>query len=153
MALAACSAETSMAKSYGKSKGRRESGGFVLLPHALLNHPDFISLTPTGLRVLLWLAKHFNGRNNGDLSVTAGQVKTFGIGSSASLSRALAELQEKRWIVCTRTGRFMKPGGRCSLYGLTWLPIDDCPGKDLEHPPTTAPIRSLSLEKRAKNPV
>lgn len=142
-----------MAKSFGKSKGRGEVGTFTTLPHALIDHPDFSSLTPTALRVLIWLARHYNGRNNGDLSATLSQIKAFGVRSAASLTKALDELQEKNWIICTRTGRFMRPGARCSLYGLTWKAIDECPGKDLEHPPTAAPLRSLSLEKRANNPV
>lgn len=140
-----------MAKTYGKSKGRRESGTFTALPHALIDHPDFANLAPSALRVLIYLARQYNGRNNGDLSAPLSRVKAFGVKSSASLSTALDELKEKRWIICTRTGRFMKPGARCSLYGFTWLRIDECPGKDLEHPPTAAPLRSLSLEKRAKN--
>lgn len=142
-----------MAKSYGKSKGRKESGSFIALPHALIDHPDFASLTPTALKVLLWLARRYNGHNNGDLSVTASQIKPFGVGSTASLSKALKELQAKRLIVRTREGFFQKQNPRCSLYALTWKPIDECPGKDLELQPTNAPLRSLTLEKRTNHPV
>ena len=142
-----------MGRTLGKSKNRRESGTFIVLPHALIDHPDFASLTPTALKVLLWLARRYNGHNNGDLSVTASQIKTFGVGSTASLSKALKELQAKSWIVRTRAGFFQRQNHRCSLYALTWKPIDECPGKDLEHAPTNAPLRSLTLEKRANQPV
>lgn len=140
-----------MAKTFGKAKGRRESGTYTALPHALIDHPDFANLSASALRVLICLARQYNGRNNGDLSAPLSRVKESGVKSSASLSTALDELKQKRWIICTRMGRFMKPGARCSLYGLTWLPINECPGKDLEHPETVVPLRSLSLEKRAKN--
>lgn len=141
-----------MAKTRAKSKGRRDGGNFLLLPHALLKCNDFNSLSGSALKVLLHLASQFNGKNNGDLSATLTDVKAKGVRSSSTLAAAIVELQQRNLIICTRTGRFMRPGGRCALYGLTWLPIDDCPGKDLEHPPTTVALRGLSLE-RAKNPL
>lgn len=123
-----------------------------MLPHALLKCHDFTSLSGSALKVFLHLATQFNGKNNGDLSATLGDVRASGVRSSSTLTAAIAELLQKNLIICTRAGRFMKPGGRCALYAMTWMPVDDCNGKELEHPPTTAPLRAISLE-RAKNPV
>lgn len=33
--------------------------------------------------------------------------------SSSTLAAAIVELQQRNLIICTRTGRFMRPGGRC----------------------------------------
>lgn len=141
-----------MARTRVKTKGRRDGGSFFLLPHTLLKCSDFASLSGSALKVLLHLGSQFNGKNNGDLSATLTDVRACGVRSSSTLAAAIVELQQRSLITCTRTGRFMRPGGRCALYGLTWLAIDDCPGKGLEHPPTAAPLRALSLE-RTKDPV
>lgn len=139
-----------MAKTRLKSKGRRDGGSFLLLPHALLKCGDFLELSGAALKVLLHIAGQYNGKNNGDLSATLSDVQAAGVRSSSTLARAIAELQERRLIVCTRKGRFMKPGGCCALYALTWQAVDECQGKELEHPPTVTPLRSLSLERNKK---
>lgn len=141
-----------MARTREKSKGRRDTGRHLQLPHTLLQCEDFRSLSGAALKVFLHLAAQFNGKNNGDLSATLGDVRTSGVRSSSTLTAAIAELQQKNLIVCTRAGRFMKPGGRCALYAMTWKAVDDCQGKELEHPPTAAPLRALSLE-RAQSPI
>lgn len=136
-----------MARTRLKSKGRQETGYFIRIPWLLFDHPDFASLSGSALKVLLGLIRQFRGANNGDLSASFGQAKKWGIGSRTSLVKALDELRVKRWIVRTREGHFTNPGGRCALYAITWQPVNDCPGKDLEHQPTNRPLRSLSLEK------
>ena len=141
-----------MARTRAKAKGRSDSGSYFQLPHKLLKCEDFTSLSGSALKVLLHLASQFNGKNNGDLSATLTDVRAKGVRSSSTLAAAIVELQQRNLIICTRTGRFMRPGGRCALYGLMWLEIHDCPGKDLEHPPTVVPLRGLSLE-RAKSPL
>ncbi|MCY1463774.1 hypothetical protein D9M71_817200 [compost metagenome] len=54
-------------------------------------------------------------------------------------------------IVRTREGKFMKPGGHCDLYAVTWHKIDECAGK-LEVSATATAPRKFSLE-RANHPV
>ena len=130
-----------MARSRSKFKGRAESGTFTALPHTLMDSDEFRGLSPSGLRVLLWLCRQYNGRNNGDLSATITQGIKFGVNSSASLAKALKELQELNLIICTRQGQFMQPGSRCALYAITWRAIDECIGKDLELGPTETSIR------------
>lgn len=141
-----------MPRTRAKAKGRSDGWSYFRLPHNLLKCDDFTGLSGSALKVLLHLASQYNGKNNGDLSATLTDVRAKGVRSSSTLAAAIVELQQRNLITCTRTGRFMRPGGRCALYGLTWLPIDDCPGKDLEHPPTTVALRGLSLE-RAKSPL
>lgn len=129
-----------------KTKGRRDIGNYAALPHALLDHPDFGSLSGSATKVLLHLLRQYNGKNNGNLSAPLSAMKSKGVKSDATLTKAIGELMQARWIRRTRTGRFMNPGSRCALYAVEWLPIDECPGKDLEEGPTRTPARKLSLE-------
>ena len=140
-----------MARSRLKSKGRAESGGFIRLPHALYDHPSFVGLSGNSAKVLLLLMRQYRGKNNGDLSASFTQAQKIGIGSKTTLAKALRELQEAGLVIRTREGYFTNPGGRCALYAVAWLPIDECPGKDLEVKPTTTAPLKLSI-KANKNP-
>lgn len=140
-----------MARSWGKAKGRSDSGGFVRLPFALMDSDDFRSLSGSATKVLMCLMRQYRGRNNGDLSAAFSLAGRWGIGSKSTLANALKELMACNLIVRTRNSQFTNPGGRCSLYALAWLPIDECGGKIEVAATITAP-RKLSME-RAKNPV
>lgn len=143
-----------MAYNRRKAKGRAEGGSFFALPHALLENPAFTSLKGGELKVLLGLISQYRGNNNGNLSAPHTKAKTWGVGSKDTLAKALSHLQEVGLIVRTREGTFLNPGGRCALYALAWLPIDDCPGKALEVLPTTTPPLKLSmLKSRMPGPV
>ncbi len=140
-----------MARSLAKSKGRRESGTFAALPHVVMDSEDFRGLSGGALKVLLGLLRQYRGTNNGDLSASFTQAKQWGMNSRTTLAKALDELQTCNLITRTREGRFIKPGGCCALYAVTWRPVDPCDGK-IEVTPTVTPTRKFSLE-RAKNPV
>nr|WP_301620662.1 hypothetical protein [Stutzerimonas stutzeri] len=84
-----------------------------------------------------------NGKNNGDLSATRTMAREWGIGSPVTLQKALAELENAGWIIQTRSSLFSRHGARCALYALAWLPVNECPDKDLEVRPTSAPPRPL----------
>lgn len=140
-----------MARSLRKSKGRNPAGTFAALPHVVMDSEDFRALSGGALKVLMGLLRQYRGCNNGDLSATFTQAEAWGVGSKTTLAKALRELQEHNLIICTRDGRFVKPGGCCALYALSWRPIDECGGK-LEVVPTITPPRKFSLE-RSNHPV
>lgn len=143
-----------MARNLLKAKGRAETGSFFALPHALLESPAFTSLTGTELKILFGLVGQYRGKNNGNLSASHTQAKAWGVSSRTSLANALDRLQQLGLIIRTREGFFLNPGGRCALYALAWLSIDDCPGKALEVLPTTTPPLKLSmLKSRMPGPV
>ena len=108
-----------------KAKGRASSGSFVSLPHSVLKHPAFATLTPRATKLLLDLATQYRGKNNGDLSMPLSQMQNRGWNSSDQLQKAKNELTERGFIVVSRQGGRNK----CSLYAITWQPIDDCKGK------------------------
>lgn len=131
-----------MAKTRERSKGRQSGRtSFAGIPRQVMESEDFRSLSGNAIRLLLWLSYQYKGKNNGDLSATYKLAQRWGIGARETLVKALRELQEKNLIARTRQGKFTNPGGRCSLYALNWLPVDECLGKDLEVEPTTRPKR------------
>jgi len=108
-----------------RSKGRSSTDSFVSLPHRLMDSRAFASLSPRATKLLLELAAQYRGMNNGDLSAPLSVLKKRGWNSSDQLAKAKKELIAKGLIIVSRQGGL----NRCSLYALTWKPIDDCSGK------------------------
>jgi hypothetical protein len=135
------------AKRREKAKNRKETGRFAQLPHVVLNSPDYVGLSYKSKALLIDLVYQYNGRNNGDLTAALGYMQTRGWQRSATLSDAVKELIEANLIIRTREGKFQNPHSRCALYAITWQPIHECEGKDLEVWPTSTPPRRFSLEK------
>lgn len=113
-----------------RQKGRA-SGGFIILPHSLLRSPEFGRLSGKAVKLLIELAGLYNGSNNGDLSAAYSVLKGRGWRSAGTLAAAILELRTARFLVTTRHGG----KHRCSLYAITWWPVDDCKGKHLEIAP------------------
>lgn len=129
--------------------GASHPGGFAGIPRIVLESPDFRGLSHPAKTLLLVLAYKYRGKNNGDLSASFTQMRTWGFGSKTTLAKALTELLRANLIVRTREGRFCNPGGHCALYALTWLPINECPGKRIEVAPTITPPRKFSFQQNA----
>lgn len=110
------------AKSLAKLKGRRERGGFILIPHAVMDSAAWKQCGGTAIKMLCALARQFNGRNNGDLCAAASVVPGF---APETRTRALRELRHYGLLTLTRQGGLYGP----SLYALTWFAIDQCAGK------------------------
>ena len=136
-----------MARDRRKIKGRSESGRFLKLPHIVLNSEDYINLSYKSKALLTDLAMQYNGHNNGDFSAALGVMRKRGWTRNATLSAATKELVEANLILKTREGKFLNPGAKCTLYAITWEPIDDCYGKDLEVKATIKAPRSFSKNK------
>ena len=132
--------------SRGRAKNRRYAG----IPHDVMESASYCGASGNALKLLLELARQYNGYNNGDLSAAFSVLKSRGWRSKNTLKRCLDELLERRLIVKTREGWFSNPGARCALYALTWHPIDECSGKELELGPTRGPYRSFAVENFKK---
>lgn len=103
-----------------KAKGRRTCRTFTQLPHDVIDHEDFINLSHRATRLLLDLARQYNGYNNGDLCATFSMMKKRGWTSNDQRNKALKELVEKDFIRLTRQGG----KNSCNLFAVTWLPVD-----------------------------
>jgi hypothetical protein len=138
-----------------KKKRNVISGGFVAFPHALLNHPNFLSLSGHATKLLLLIARQYKGRNNGDFQAGWNYAKKHGWKSQDTLHRVKKELLEKGFIAETRKGGFPN---KCSLYGITWLALDPDPKFDIK--PSGFPVGAwnrgclaLAARSDALNPV
>ena len=139
------------AKKRRQVKGRNENGRFLSIPHCVMKCDDYINLSTNSKAIIYELTFQYNGRNNGNLTVALSILKKRGFKRAATISVGVNELIKANLIIRTREGKFQNPHSRCALYALTWKPIDECPGKDLDFAPTITPLRKFSLEKN-KNP-
>ena len=135
-----------MALTREKSKGRKGGGRFAGIPHSVMNHPDYLRLSANSVRLLLEMARQYNGHNNGDLTAAWTIMRERAFKSKTTLAKLLRELEAKGFLICTRQWRFLNPGSRCALFALTWLAIDECPGKNLEVKATRTPPRLFTAD-------
>lgn len=111
---------------------RKKTHSHAAKPHHIFR-PNFKNKTCSAASVLSHSAAHlldnlisqFNGKNNGDFSAAPAIMKLYGWSSHSSTGKALDELLAYGFIEQTRQGGRNK----CSLYGVTWLSIDECSGK------------------------
>ena len=117
-------------------KGRQTTGSFLGLPHHVLDHDNFRTLSPKATKLLIDIAAQYRGSNNGDLCATFSLMKNRGRNSSDQLDKSKKELIKWDVIQLTRQGGRNK----CNLYALTWFPIDECKGKLDIASTITAPV-------------
>ena len=98
---------------------------FVMLPHHVLGHDNFRTLSPRATKLLIDLLAQFRGYNNGDLAATLNMMQERGWNSSDQLNKAKKELVDRDIIWVTRQGGRNK----ACLYAVTFFPIDECKGK------------------------
>jgi len=115
------------------------AGGFLLLPNAVLHCVKFRQLSSSAVKLLIDIGGQYNGKNNGDLCAAWKVMKPKGWNSEATLNRAKKELLESGFISETRKGR--RPN-LCSLYGVTWQPLN--PDPKLEVKPFSFPVGAWS---------
>lgn len=121
-----------MTRRRSKLKGRAVSSTFFSWPHAVASSEAYRTLSAQAVKLLNDVCFQFRGANNGDLAVTWSLMQQRGWKSRDTLRKALVELLEHGLLELTRQGGRHK----CSLYAVTWLPIDECDGK-LDVRPTT----------------
>ena len=129
-----------------KNNGSYQRNSFAGIPRIVMDHPDYIGLSFSAKAALQELARQYRGQNNGDLTLAWSVLKPRGFGSKGTVTKLTEELLAANLIVRTRVGVFRNPGAKCALYALSWIPINECPGKQLEVGPTTTPPRQFSIE-------
>lgn len=108
-----------------KLKGRKESGTFTAIPHAVQDSQNWCRCGKNARALLTDIARQYNGKNNGDLCAAVTTMKAYGWKRGETLSNLLRELRHYGLLEMTRQGGLNRP----SLYALTWQPIDECNGK------------------------
>lgn len=124
-----------------KATGKNGKATFLALPHSVLNSEAYSGLKPRAVKLLVDVASQYNGKNNGDLCAAMTVLEAKGWKSNSSIEIALKELIEAGLIDNTRQGG----RNRCSLYAVTWHPIDECGGKLDIKPAKTPSARYLKL--------
>lgn len=117
------------------AKGRKSKHSFLRLIHPMLDHPNFVTLSPRAVKLLIDIASQYRGTNNGDLCATYSVLRQRGWTSNDQIQKGLKELIDRGWLIKTRQGYRPKVA---SLYAISWERIDDCGGK-LEVPATKTP--------------
>jgi hypothetical protein len=112
-------------KTRERVKGRKGKGNWLGLPMQVITSDAYNQLGAWSVKLLVDVAKQYNGFNNGDLNAVWSIFKEQGWHSKGTLSRAIKELIDKGFIELTRQGG----KNRCSLYAVTWESIDECKGK------------------------
>ena len=128
----------------------KQKPSFAGIPRAVIECPDYTNLSGNAIKLLVELAYSYKGWNNGDLCPAWTLMKERGFRSKATLTRAIKELVASDIIMLTRQGQFIR--NKAGLYALTWTPIDECAGKQLDESPTQKPLRNFSLERNQEWP-
>ena len=105
-----------------RQKGRKTTGTFTQLPHAVMDSSGWRQCGGTAIKLLCDLGRQYNGRNNGDLCAAEKILPGY---APETRCRALRELRHYGLLVLTRQGGLHGP----SLFELTWHPINECGGK------------------------
>lgn len=106
----------------GRSKKR---GQYMPIPYVMAHSPAWRSLHGNAVKVYVELRSRYNGKNNGDLSLSLGEAqKLLGMGKS-SAARAFEELQDKGFIWKTSSGHWY--GRKAATYAVTDQPFDGHP--------------------------
>lgn len=131
-------------KANGRGHGKEP---FVRALCAIFDHPDYIALSKTS-RAFLWdLARHYNGHNNGNLSIALGIMGKQGW-DKRTIARCRDELMAANWLAITRLPRAKREP---ILYRLTWLDLDKWEGKPVLDPDAFKQQRR-TLRAPAPNP-
>ena len=104
-----------------RSSKTRDGGRFLALPYTVLDSPAFLHLPAPAVRLLLDVARQYNGENNGKLLASNKYLSTRGWTSHDTALRARRDLELSGLIFETRKG--MRPN-RTAWYAVTWMTLD-----------------------------
>ena len=94
-------------------------GGHVRLYWNLIDSLAWRALSYSSQSVYIAMRRRLQSTNNGNISAALGDMKHFGITTSATLAKALRELQTVGLIAVTRQGGIAYGRQVCSLYRFT----------------------------------
>lgn len=105
-----------------RRRGDPRTAQFLTLYYWMLDCAAFASLSPYAVKVLLRLARRFNGANNGRIGFSVREAaKETGCAFNTA-RKALAELQAKGFIEMVTPGGFSLKDRHASEWRLTFLP-------------------------------
>ena len=102
---------------------KRSSAQFVPVTYDMLKHPNFRRLSADAVRVWLEIHRGYHGVNNGEISFSVQQAMDCLHSGSGRASKAINELIEARFIICTRDSSFHMKTRRAREWMLTTQPM------------------------------
>lgn len=109
----------------------KNKGQFAGIPNRVIESPAFKSLRGNSVKLLMILAHHSNGYNNGDLAITHSIMKEWF--NKNTMYSARDELYKKGLIIVNAYGGRSGAGRKLpSLYAVTWQPVDELKAKNGE---------------------
>ena len=116
-----------------KGKPKDPRGKFTMIFHSVMKSPAFHALSWSARAIYIEVRLSLGETNNGDISATLAGFKSRGDTiSSATLSKALNDLQTVGLIDQTRQGGIAANGKNCSLYRFTDQAVHQMPAKGIE---------------------
>jgi hypothetical protein len=116
---------------------------FAGIPNRVIDHPDFNKLSGNEIRLLLWFAYQYKGKNNGKLCAVWSQVKHRGFKSQTTLSNAIKGLRQKGFIELSKGNALTQNGRTPNYYAITWEMVNDIPGFQMDLKPTRTALRTF----------
>lgn len=109
------------------TKGRRRTTPFVMIEHRLLDSQAWAGLSGTAAKLLLRMARLYDGSNNGAIVLGERQAAdTIGV-SRATIGKAFDELEVAGFIVATARGHFAVKLRQATTWRLTFQPTAQKP--------------------------
>jgi len=142
-----------MANRRKRKINRKNKGQFAGIPNRVIESAAFKSLRGNSAKLLMILAHHYNGYNNGDLAITHVIIKEWI--TKNTMYSARDELYKKGFIIVNAYGGRSGAGRKLpSLYAITWQPVDDLKAKngELRYAHYSSSKPALDYWKTSTNP-
>lgn len=107
---------------------------FAALPLSVMLSTAFRTMRPAHQRVVWILAALYDGRNNGDLALTRGTAKHFGMTTERDRCSGLAEAEKRGLIVRTSVNAGLSYGvtKTPTTWALTWRTLNVFEGEKID---------------------
>lgn len=101
----------------------KDEGQYMLLPYALVQHPNWRRLRPASVKLLIELRSRYNGFNNGRLHISLEEgAKLLGM-SKSTVQRAFQQLERHGLITMTKRGHWYSR--RATEWAVTFERTED----------------------------
>ncbi len=113
-----------MAKNMNR-KGRRDTPPFIMLRLDIYDHPAWKALSSKAVLIWLEIRKRYNGRNNGEISLSVREAAIVAHCSKDTALKALNQLQTHGFIKMNNKGHFQNR--HATTWTLTCEKLNDLP--------------------------
>ena len=108
-------------------KGRNRTPPFVMLEHRLIDSPAWVSLGGSAVKLLMLMARRYNGSNNGQMHLGEREAaEVIGL-SRNTVASAFAQLEAAGFIVAVERGHFHVKARIATRWRLTFHSTDNGP--------------------------